>query len=356
MMSFDGSSSPFIEPNSVYIGDYLTSQASATTTYPYMNFITHVNFTLPGGSTPTGPAMWDAFNYFTQRPPQYGSSLTPMTGSTDQWKNPFFNCTSSGCLLYTCAKNYILLMSDGDWNAPGNTIGSSPTCTVTTTASESNDPLVPAYCMHRFNGYNNSMGTMTSSDDVPFRLNDVYTVGLFLQSTDLGYEAMQNISMYGSFDNETKTWPGNKTGFPSNTTCSDSSATQEAGAFARPYLPSSSDWDIDGNNVPDNFFSASDAYQIKQDLMDAVQDMVSHVTSGTAASVLASGEGSGANLVQATYYPRRRFFDASIDWIGGLQNLWYFVDPKFASSNILEDTDQDRVLDLNDDNRAVFLL
>jgi type IV pilus assembly protein PilY1 len=346
VMSFSDSAQ-YIRPNSVYIGDYLTSQASATTSYPYKNFITHVNFTDANGGTPTGPAMWDARNYFTQNTPLYGG-LTPMTSTTDEWKNPLYNCTDSGCLLYTCAKNYILLMSDGDWNAPRSTIGSSPSCNATTAATQSADPLVPAYCMHQ--SFNSTMGTSDTSDDVKTKVNSVYTVGLFMNPGDYGYKAMQNIAMYGAFDNEVKTWPDSLTDFPS-TSCNGSTYS---GSLCAALPSSSSDWDADANNMPDTFFSAANAYQIKQDIMDAVQDMVSHVTSGTAASVLASGEGSGANLVQATYYPRRRFASASIDWIGGLQNLWYFVDPKFQSSNILEDTDQDRVLDLNDDKRAVF--
>ena len=331
------------QANSVYIGDYLTSQASATTTYPYKNFITHVNFTDPNGGTPTGPAMWDVRNYYSQNAPIYGG-LTPMTTTTDEWKNPLFNCTDSGCLLYSCAKNYIILMSDGDWNVPRSTIGSGPTCAATTAVTQSADPVVPAYCMHK--SFINSQTTTTT------QVNAVYTVGLFMNPADCGYKAMQNIAMFGAFDNEVKTWPDSLTGFPSATcTCNGGNSS---GSLCAALPASSIDWDTDGNHVPDTFFSAANAYQIKQDIMDAVQDMVSHVTSGTAASVLASGEGSGANLVQATYYPRRRFSDVSIDWIGGLQNLWYFVDPKFQSSNILEDTDQDRVLDLNDDKRAVF--
>ncbi len=349
-MSFSGSTSAsYIKSNSVYIGDYLTSQASSTTTYPYKNFITHINATNPGGSTPTGAAMWEAFNYYSQKTPLYGG-LTPMSSGTDQWRNPLYNCTDSGCLLYTCAKNYILLMSDGDWNEPGTKIGNNPTCTATTAATQSPDPIVPAYCMHK--SFNSTMGTASTSDDITTQVNSVYSIGLFMNSASYGYKAMQNVAMYGAFDNEVKTWPGTITGFPLNTaTCN---GTSYSGSLCANLPASSLDWDANVNNVPDTFFSAADAYQIKQHIMDAVQDMVAHVTSGTAASVLASGEGSGANLVQATYYPRRRFTNDAIDWIGGLQNLWYYVDPKFASSNILEDTTQDRVLSLDTDKRAIF--
>ena len=74
--------------------------------------------------------------------------------------------------------------------------------------------------------------------------------------------------------------------------------------------------------------------------------ILNRASSGTAASVLASGEGSGANLIQAIYFPRRRFTSTEISWSGVLQNLWYYVDPYFATSTIREDTDKDMKLNL----------
>ena len=93
------------------------------------------------------------------------------------------------------------------------------------------------------------------------------------------------------------------------------------------------------------FFEAPSPDLLEQAIKDAINAILRRVTSGTAASVLASGEGSGANLVQATYYPRRRFYDATISWVGGLQNLWYYVDPFFSTSNIRADGG-DKILDL----------
>jgi type IV pilus assembly protein PilY1 len=331
-MSYDSSS---INANKVYVGDYLSTLGSISTTYPYMNFITLINSQNPGGGTPTGPAMWDALNYYSQQTPRHGG-LTPQTGSSDSWKNPLYNCDSGSCILNSCARNFVILMSDGEWNDPSSVIGSSPTCTITATSDESADPMVPAYCAHK--GIANTMGTTSTTDDIKTKVNGVYTVGLFMPTTSAGYKALQNIAMYGSFDNDVKTWPDSRTGFPTNT----------SGSLGAALPASSSDWDADGNSVPDTFFSADDALAIKQEIMNAFQDILSRATSGTAASVLASGEGSGANLVQATYYPKRRFFSGSVSWIGGLQNLWYYIDPQFANSNIRED-DGDNVLTLKTD-------
>ncbi len=91
--------------------------------------------------------------------------------------------------------------------------------------------------------------------------------------------------------------------------------------------------------------------ELKAELIQAFKDIIARAASGTAASVLASGEGSGANLVQAVFYPRRKFFNSQkgtydeIDWIGRLSNFWYYIDPFFTNSQIREDAGN-KILDL----------
>jgi Tfp pilus tip-associated adhesin PilY1 len=99
------------------------------------------------------------------------------------------------------------------------------------------------------------------------------------------------------------------------------------------------------------YYEVTDPTTLKAALMQAFQDIIKRAAAGTAASVLASGEGSGANLVQAVFYPRREFYNMStgsydeIAWVGRLTNFWYYVDPFFKSSYIRED-DGDRILTL----------
>jgi type IV pilus assembly protein PilY1 len=112
------------------------------------------------------------------------------------------------------------------------------------------------------------------------------------------------------------------------------------------------EWDSNKDGMPDTYYEADDGYQLEEAMRNALSTMLKRASSGTAASVLASGEGSGANLVQAVFYPRRRFGNDIIGWTGALQNLWYYVDPAFTSSNIREDTVQespDRILHLIND-------
>ena len=105
------------------------------------------------------------------------------------------------------------------------------------------------------------------------------------------------------------------------------------------------------------YYNVTDPTTLRAQLIQAFQDIIKRAAAGTAASVLASGEGSGANLIQAVFYPRRKFFNSAtgtydeIGWIGRLTNFWYYVDPFFATSTLLEDTTSDKILNLSNDNK-----
>jgi hypothetical protein len=109
-----------------------------------------------------------------------------------------------------------------------------------------------------------------------------------------------------------------------------------------------------------SYYEVTDPTTLKQALIQAFQDIIKRAAAGTAASVLASGEGSGANLIQAVFYPRTQkiqaggIFDTEIAWIGRLTNFWFYVDPFFNSSSIYEDNASTGTFDLSDDNRVTF--
>jgi type IV pilus assembly protein PilY1 len=110
-----------------------------------------------------------------------------------------------------------------------------------------------------------------------------------------------------------------------------------------------------GNFDPEQgYFEADDPYEIEKKLNDIFQQLLKRATSGTAASVLASGEGSGANLLQAVFFPNRRFTEQVIGWTGTVQNFWFYIDPFFGNSSIREDSNQDGILNQVDDKTLVF--
>lgn len=98
--------------------------------------------------------------------------------------------------------------------------------------------------------------------------------------------------------------------------------------------------------------------ELKRAIAETFTRLAGGSSSGTAASVLASGQDKGANLLQAIFYPKRPFGTADdpveLDWSGTLQNLWYYISPRFKSSSIREDTDQNNVLHLKNDYVARY--
>jgi len=320
----------------VFIGDF-TGSASYDGTNPYKNSIVALNDESPTGSTPTGPALWAAYAYLAQTGSVFGSP-SPQTGG-NEWKNPMYqcfdadnngNCQGNELVQVPCAKNFIILLSDGQWNKGGIDGSVVSTCNIDTGyESSSADPVVPAYWLHK-KGYINAPTNLKSSVDA------LYSLGLWLGGT--GERSLEYVSMFGGFDT-TKTWPGDMTDYPKNSCTADDCGTAGKGSPCTALPPSSSDWDKNGNNIPDTYFEAQDASNIKNQIMAIIFDILQKASSGTAVSVLSSSEGSGANLMQALFYPKRSFSNnTEVSWTSDLMNYWYYMDPFFSSMQIREDT------------------
>ena len=116
-----------------------------------------------------------------------------------------------------------------------------------------------------------------------------------------------------------------------------------------------SEWKDTTTGFPKNYLLASsDPSQIEIGFTKFFLDILGRASSGTAASVLSSSEGSGANILQTVFYPKRLFGTTAITWTGEMQNLWYYIDPFLQNSNIREDTVTDKKLHLIDDNVIQF--
>ncbi len=99
-----------------------------------------------------------------------------------------------------------------------------------------------------------------------------------------------------------------------------------------------------------------DPAMLYTNLKKKFQEIAARSSSGTAASVLASGEGSGANLIQALFFPKRTFYNVigstEIEWTGSLHNFWYYIDPFLGNSSIREESNESSppyTLNLQDD-------
>ena len=110
--------------------------------------------------------------------------------------------------------------------------------------------------------------------------------------------------------------------------------------------------------------SAQNYSQLYDKLDEAFEKAAGGASSGTAASILSNSEGSGANILQAVFYPKKEFDkpegsdeNSSAQWIGEMQNLWYYIDPFVGNSSVREDTGYesgDHFLDLKSDYVVQF--
>lgn len=320
---------------SVYIGDF-TSSNNYDALNPYKNAITHINVEDPDGGTPTAPALWDVYNYFSQNKPQYGG-LAPQSGGGDQWKNPMYQCFDDNndgqcqgneLKLVPCAKNFVILLTDGQWNTPSCSIDYG-------FENSSADPVVPAYWLHK-KGFTNQKTNIYS------RVEALYGIGLFLGGT--GETSLKNVSMYGSFDINGRNWPDSLTGYPQNT-CTMDDCGSGKGSGCTPLPTSSPDWDKDGNGQPDTFYSASDAVEIKNAIMSAILDILKRASSGSTVATLSTKTSISSLMIQPFFFSS--YTDSAgrdINWIGFSRSYW--VDPK---NDNREDTNSNKVLNLDFD-------
>jgi len=118
-----------------------------------------------------------------------------------------------------------------------------------------------------------------------------------------------------------------------------------------------------GLNGVNTLYYATTYPTMVANLRSALQKISTSSASGTAASILNNSQGSGANLLQAVFFPTKVFSykDSSdiphedvVNWIGELQNLWFYVDPYLGNSTVREDTNQDYILSLKNDYVASF--
>jgi len=318
--------------------------------------INQINNTTPDSNTPLGESLWSAVGYFAQKGSAsefssfgLGAGLGPRYNGGDYSINinsDPMNFGSGGQPRYpVCQKNLVMLLTDGEPTEDGK----MPEALLNYANGKSVFNCVERDCpgLSGF-GYNFPASTLDARNPLGSGLEDV---ALFMHTNDLRPDVggFQDLTLYTVF------------AFGQGSTLLKYAAIN--GGFERygsdemptplsagpPY-----NWDVDGNGVPDTYFEATDGAELEEAIRNAFTGILRRASSGTAASVLASGEGTGANLLQALYYPRRSMGNDIVTWTGVLQNMWYYLDPFFANATIFEDTDEDKVLDLTKDSIIQF--
>ncbi len=343
--------------------------------------INDINLTPPGSKTPLAEALWTVTGYFAHKKGfnPTGHDFDDTTRATGPFYTSSYGVTTNEDPMNfgsggsprrpKCAKNFVLLVTDGnpchDGDLPDYILNFAKTGTVTKSRFNCGSPNNVLECPpvsgagydfpHEWIFNRNSYpvkdwleclwsdgGTVAGLEDVA-----LYSHITDLRDTDIGTvemdgeeEEKQNITLYIV------------NAFGEGSTLLKYAAIN--GGFEdkndndKPDLVD--EWDADGNGEPDNFYAATGGAELEQAIEDAFSSMLKRASSGTAASVLASGEDSGANLIQAIFYPRRRFGNEVIRWTGSLQSFWYYVDPYFVNNSIREDTVHDYKLHMEEDN------
>ena len=317
-----------VSASKVYIGDY-TASSDADPNNPYTNLIRMVNTATAGGSTATGPAMKAALDYFNQGALNIGTDCNRQgygysngfSYSKSTWQDPMYQPCKSGCITKNCsfcsaecANNYVILMSDGDWNTGG-------------------DPLKPAWYMH-----NKFSRTLNGTN---FTINKVYTVGMFLPTGTgyCGFNALKNVSLYGS--TSINSYPTNCSSCSSSCQNTDYGNYGAYGSYC--YTPNP---DPTTTNPPTTF-SANNASQMKNSLSAIFQDIAKNVSSGSSAAI-ASSSNQGSILLQSVFWPQKTFDNgAKVSWVGKLY-AWWLEQLPGSAPQIKADSNANKKLDSSD--------
>lgn len=287
---------------------------------------TQINTRVAIDGTPTGQAIRSANNYFRQS--TYFSVDTSNSTYIDKGNgdvDPYYDKVSGANTAVPCRRAFVLLFSDGQWNS-------------------GTDPAKSANEIHTVDLRSELTGSQYAN---------VYTIYAFGDQDATaklqGRRAMITTAIFGGFDYAgTDKTPYGFSGLPSDsrTVVYPLSVCNPSGTWNE----GCREWDKDRTGLPYNFYEADEGDTIVSSVSNALNDMLRRASSGTAASVLASSEGSGANILQAFFFPQRLFTDVEIAWTGEMQNLWYFIDPQIGNSTLREDTVRNNLLDIYNDD------
>jgi type IV pilus assembly protein PilY1 len=290
------------------------------------SFVNDLQNTAPDTWTPLAEAFYTAAQYFAQKSIDNTLNYSNNPGTTAN--DPFDGAE-------TCAKNFVLLITDG---------------------ASTKDGMIPDTLKHYADAYDTFV--TTDSNDCDESTSCKYgsggtdylkDVALWARTTDLrsstygkdDIEGTQNLILYTvyAFGNENNARELLKEaardgGFQDLNGNNHPDGGKDDSASAR------KEWDNDGDGVPDTYFEAQNGRDLQSALGKAITAIYERASSGTASSVLATNSEGEATLVQAYFRPLIKLSNRDITWTGYLQSLW--VD---AYGNLREDTNGNLALD-----------
>ncbi|MDY0385115.1 Ig-like domain-containing protein [Trichlorobacter sp.] len=326
-------------------GGYIASAmgaSAATITY-------QIETRNPSSWTPLAETLYESVRYFQKTDSAYNGT----TYSTDP-------------ITHTCQRNFVMVVTDGESTKDRNIPNSNWSGEVTkVTDSYGFNVKTWMDSIGTNEGATSRYATSANGSEGTYYLPGVsyYAHNTDLRSATVGNGAIagkQNLTIYTVF-----AFDDSAVGRDLLKQAAKYGGYEDLDADGKPYTDSSCgtttpnakcvEWDKNGDGIPDTYFEAQQGQQLVAALGQAFNDILTRVSSGTAASILNNSEGSGASLLQAVFYPKKAFDSGTeVSWVGELQNLWYYLDPYLQLSSIRVDTVADNKLNLLQDNIAQF--
>ncbi len=400
--------------NSNGVGGKIADTSATTPTYVNAgnvpNIVKMISNTIGASTTPLAETLYEMERYFRQDSTYYSSAdytkgcttaangTSNCTGQSVNTNDPYFYGGSINQYV-PCTQSYVLLLTDGESysdTALPSTTPASPyaPCSLTNIKGCSGAGTLPRPTRYggttigqtytgsgsdylidvAYWGRTNDM--RTGATDLPTnwqqglpKAQNIYLYTVFLFGS--GSTLLQDAAIYGGFQDINGNNQPDCTTKPEEcyrdsngdgliTSVRHNFCSNQAPTYATTCL-TDADCPAGGTcmdpDSPITYYEGDDGYKLQASITAALTEILKRAASGTAASVLASGQGSGANLLQAIFYPRRSISgQADITWTSTLQNLWYYINPSSASaSTIRENTaDTGSIYELNLDKDNII--
>jgi type IV pilus assembly protein PilY1 len=291
--------------------------------------------------TPFAEGFYNAIAYFVKDARSTNSYLPASFAPTSTAIQAPLNSTDivdhTNPIQYRCQKNNILLITDGQATADQN---STMTAKVTGSAvfrDPTNASPEPTVC-----------GSYLGSPYLHDLSYYAFHRNIFNPSIQC-YDASNNFNNTKVCSTTTTTTCTSNSQCPSGETCIKACENAHSiTTFAVFNGPASTSTDIcdpynqlvkTAANSNTTLKTATNPQALKTAIKETFEAVAGKSASGTAASILSNSEGSGANILQAVFFPRKKFVDnTEVTWSGELQNLWYYVDPFIGNSSVRENT------------------
>ena len=330
---------------------------------------------------PIGEIFYECINYYKARGPtaEYSTGLTAamkdnfpvINGSSYQAGNPISgNNNWNDPILHRCQNNYIVGINDAnpwlDKKLPGNT-WTAANLTAATGSTLGNDFGEPSNPDTDYNAttwtntvgdlqgitgtsrciggdsttWNNSatnkniaeLGKVMGSCSYVPKQNSYGIAGLayYANTQDIRSDITEKQTIK-TFLIDTQEYNANRLtgemnmlwlagkygGFTENALISTD--TNGDGNYEEPDLVS--EWDEDGDGLPDNYVLATDPAKLIAGLNRAFSSIERRQSAGAAAAVISNTTSSTSNVIQALYQPRKFSNVSEVRWVGKLHSIW----------------------------------